>query len=173
MGGTSSFKTSLEDRLNLIKPTSKEIEQLLQEHPSPLSPNIATSVDKLHGRGTHVYLVSGGFRVMINPVAESLKIPIHRVFANTILFDESGNYCGFDDTEKTCRDGGKARVIQSLKDLHGYDTVIMIGDGVTDMEAKPPASAFIGFGGVVKREKVAEGADWFVEDFQTLIDALD
>jgi len=49
----------------------------------------------------------------------------------------------------------------------------MIGDGATDLEARPPASAFIGFGGIVTREKVQKGADWFVTDFKTLIKALD
>jgi phosphoserine phosphatase len=48
----------------------------------------------------------------------------------------------------------------------------MIGDGVTDMEAKPTAAAFIGFGGNVVREKVKAGADWFVTDFNDLIQAL-
>ena len=39
-------------------------------------------------------------------------------------------------------------------------------------EARPPASAFIGYGGVVTRATVKAGADWFVTDFQDLIDAL-
>jgi phosphoserine phosphatase len=30
----------------------------------------------------------------------------------------------------------------------------MVGDGATDMQAKPPADAFIGFGGIAVREKV-------------------
>ena len=41
----------------------------------------------------------------------------------------------------------------------------MIGDGVTDMQAKPPAALFIGFGGIAIREKVRDGADWFITDF--------
>ena len=48
----------------------------------------------------------------------------------------------------------------------------MVGDGVTDMHAKPPADAFIGFGGVVVREKVRDGADWFVTDLSELLDVL-
>ena len=47
----------------------------------------------------------------------------------------------------------------------GHKSVVMIGDGVTDMQAKPPAALFIGFGGVVVREKVRDGADWFISDF--------
>jgi phosphoglycolate phosphatase-like HAD superfamily hydrolase len=58
------------------------------------------------------------------------------------------------------------------QEKHGYECVIMVGDGVTDMEAKPPAAAFIGFGGKAVREKVKAGADWFVTDFNDLIQAL-
>ena len=32
----------------------------------------------------------------------------------------------------------------NLKKAHGYDPIFMIGDGATDMEARPPADAFIG-----------------------------
>lgn len=39
----------------------------------------------------------------------------------------------------TCEQDGKARVIKHLKETHGYDTVVMIGDGATDLAARPPA----------------------------------
>lgn len=34
-----------------------------------------------------------------------------------------------------------------LKQAHGYRNLVMVGDGATDMEACPPADAFVGFGG--------------------------
>lgn len=86
--------------------------------------------------------------------------------ANNLLFNADGTFSGFDSNEPTCRDGGKPAVIHHLKDAHGYSPVIMIGDGATDMQAKPPADAFIGFGGIVVREPVRAGADWFVTDFK-------
>ena len=48
----------------------------------------------------------------------------------------------------------------------------MVGDGATDMQAKPPADKFIGYGGVSERAKVKEGADWYIYNFDTLYDAL-
>ncbi len=41
---------------------------------SRLSNGATELVSTLHARGTHVYLISGGFRVMINPVATILGI---------------------------------------------------------------------------------------------------
>ena len=50
--------------------------------------------------------------------------------------------------------------------------MIMVGDGATDAQAKPPADAFIGFGGVVVRDAVKAKACWFVRDFETMIDIV-
>ncbi len=49
----------------------------------------------------------------------------------------------------------------------------MIGDGVTDMQARPPAALFIGFGGVVDRPTVRAGADWYVTHFEELTAVLE
>jgi phosphoserine phosphatase len=132
-------------------------------------------IDSLHNRGILVYLVSGGFHQMIRPIADLVGVPYHRIYANNILFDGQhgrGDYICYDKEQFTCRDGGKGRVIHHLKTELGVDKVVMIGDGVTDLEAKPPADAFIGYGGIVSREPVREGADWFVTDFQDVLQAL-
>lgn len=68
-------------------------------------------VSALHLNNIEVFLVSGGFRLMIEPVAEQLQIPLRNIYANTIYFDDAGNFAGFDDTELTSRDGGKAEAI--------------------------------------------------------------
>lgn len=66
---------------------------------------------------------------MIEPVAEVLRIPLHRIYANTLLFHEEeegkesthpvGSFRGFDENEPTSRDGGKPAVVQGLIDAHG------------------------------------------------------
>lgn len=43
-------------------------------------------VKKLQSQGKAVFLVSGGFRQVIHPIAESLGIPIGNVYANQLLF---------------------------------------------------------------------------------------
>lgn len=51
----------------------------------------------------------------------------------------------------------------------------MVGDGATDLEARTEAGAaalFIGYGGVVVRKGVAEGADWYVRRIDDLTEAL-
>jgi len=126
----------------------------------------------LHSQGRIVYLISGGFRQMIEPVADQLYIPFHRLYANRLLFASNGDFGGFDAEEPTSRDGGKPAVVKSLIDAHGYKPIVMIGDGATDLQARPPADAFVGFGGIIVREKVEKEADWFIRDFQDLITLL-
>jgi hypothetical protein len=48
----------------------------------------------------------------------------------------------------------------------------MIGDGATDMQVKPPADAFFGFGGIVEREKVRDGADWSIRASRCVLNTL-
>lgn len=50
-----------------------------------------------------------------------------------------GEYAGFDESQPTCESGGKGKVISMLKEKYGFKTVVMIGDGATDLEACPPA----------------------------------
>ena len=51
---------------------------------------------------------------------------------------------------------------------HGYETVVMVGDGATDMQAVPPAKAFIGYGGIAERAAVRDGACWFTKSFDEM-----
>ena len=61
-----------------------------------------------------------------------------------------------------------------LQEQHGYRSLVMVGDGATDLEARQPGGAeiFIGYGGVVERPSIAGKADWYVYSIQSLIDAL-
>ena len=47
-------------------------------------------VAALHKQGTDVYLISGGFKRIIQHAAEQLDIPAENIFANRLLFDDEG-----------------------------------------------------------------------------------
>ena len=47
-------------------------------------------VAALHKQGTDVYLISGGFKRIIQHAAEQLEIPAENIFANRLLFDDEG-----------------------------------------------------------------------------------
>jgi len=182
MEGGMKFQDALTKRLDLLQPSKSQILDCLEKHPLQLTPGVEKLISTLHSKGVNVFLVSGGFRIMIEPVAKILNInPKTNIYANTILFNEVSTdddehsksmcgttYGGFDAKEPTSQDMGKPRAVQLIMDNHFHHRVVMIGDGATDAQAKPPATAFVGFGGVVERDAVKQQADWFVTSFDEL-----
>jgi len=172
MGGDTPFHVALENRLKVMQPTKQKLDAMIAANPAEglLTTGVKELIDELQAGGKVVYLVSGGFRQMIAPIAAAVNVKTH-IYANSFTFHEDGSWKCHDDTEPTSRAGGKAKVVAELKAKHGYKTVVMVGDGATDMEARDVeggADAFIGFGGIQVREKVKAGADWFVYDFDEM-----
>ena len=175
MGGTVLFQDALRDRLAVMKPSLADIDRFLASHPPLISAGIPELLHTLKSQGKEVFLVSGGFRQIIHPLAQSLDIPVSHVFANTILFDETdGSYAGFDPQEFPSRSGGKAEAVVHIKKTWGLKTIAMVGDGATDAEAKREGGAdvFIKYGGTVFRQAVAERADWTVMSIAEITAAL-
>ncbi|KAK7304691.1 hypothetical protein VNO77_42577 [Canavalia gladiata] len=174
MGGSVPFEEALAARLSLFNPSLSQLQNFLEQKPPRLSPGIEELVQKLKANHMQVFLISGGFRQMINPVASILGIPQENIFANNLLFESSGEFLGFDKNEPTSRSGGKAVAVQQIKKAHGYKTLTMVGDGATDFEARRPGGAdlFICYAGVQLRQSVAAKADWLVFNFKDLINSL-
>lgn len=175
MEGGMPFHEALAKRLEAMTMTKLQLDDMMQTHPLQLTHGVKELIATLHRREQHVYFVSGGFRQMIHPIAKQCDVPTTHIYANTLVFNDDGTLKGHLDSEPTSRAGGKAKVVADLKALHGYINVVMVGDGATDMEARDipgGADAFIGFGGIAVRDKVKAGADWFVTDFQDVINVL-
>lgn len=73
---------------------------------------------------------------------------------NWQMDDETGlpKIAGFDPTQAVSHNKGKPAAIRELRRQHPYQGVVMVGDGITDLEAVEETGAadlFIGYGGVV------------------------
>lgn len=130
----------------------------------------------LKSQNKKIYLISGGFHSLIDPVASKLDIPLSNLFANKLLFDFNGNYGGFDTNQPTSRSGGKGEAISQIRNFNSSQLnvanqlkIVMIGDGATDLESCPPADYFIGYGGNIIRESVRDRSQYFVTDFMQLM----
>jgi len=169
-----TFQDALAARLAIMNVSRSALEGFLQDHPPLITPGIPELVQLLQSQRKSVFLVSGGFRPIINPIADILNISRDHVFANTILFDDVGEYAGFDAEEFTSRSGGKASAVRHIKEHFCVRSLVMVGDGATDLEARQPGGAdlFIGFGGVAERDAVAVAADWYTYRIQQIIEAL-
>jgi len=172
MNGETKFEVALQARLDMIRPSKQQIETCLQDHPLVLSPNAKSLIEHLQRRHVDIFLISGGFIQLIAPLLPTLQIPNDHVFANILEFTAEGEYQGFDTTQPTSKSGGKAKALHMIIDKYHYKRIVMIGDGVTDLEARPPASLFIGYGGVGIRDRVKADADYFITDFNALIETF-
>ncbi|GBF87939.1 glycerol-3-phosphate dehydrogenase [Raphidocelis subcapitata] len=183
MDGSMNLEAALEERLRIIDCTPKDIKAFIKAHPpeSRLVPGAKALIAALQARGVAVYLVSGGFREMTLPIARYLGVPPDNVYANRMNWqwdDDTGEptrLVGFDNSEPTAHNQGKPQAIARIRRGRPYNTIVMIGDGITDLEAvqvSGGADLFVGFGGVVRRPAVEAGADWYVFDYKVLLDSL-
>ncbi|XP_055529289.1 phosphoserine phosphatase isoform X2 [Wyeomyia smithii] len=170
MGGSMTFQEALKRRLDIIKPSQKQIREFLKSYPSTISAGVRELIDQLRQNSAEIYLVSGGFDCLIEPIADALEIPLCNLFANKLYFNFNGSYAGFDTTQVTSKSGGKGEAIKLIKNRFKSNTVVaMIGDGMTDLEACPPADYFIGYGGNAVREEVQKRATYYVTNFGDLL----
>eukprot|EP00977_Amphora_coffeiformis_P007235 scaffold1569_cov171-Amphora_coffeaeformis.AAC.21 len=186
MNGDLDLDQALQKRLDILEPTVDKLALYIASNPaqSRLVPGIQELIAELQNRNIEVFLISGGFRELILPVADVLSIPRSNIFANRFVYmaddgplGESNQIRvrGFDSTQPTSRKGGKTEAIRRIRNKKPLQTVVMVGDGITDLEAVQEtggADLFVGYGGIVERAAVKDGTDWFVYDYQDLINAL-
>jgi|JI10StandDraft_1071094.scaffolds.fasta_scaffold70713_3 phosphoserine phosphatase len=156
MRGEVPLESVYARRLAIIKPTRGEIERIGRMYVERLVPGTRETVDGLHRAGVDVHIISGGLRPAVLYVADALGIAHDKVHAVDLSFDGAGHYAGFDEGSPLTRDGGKPAVIQALGAL--ARPVMLVGDGNTDLDAKPIVDCFVGFAGVVARPRVVAEA---------------
>ncbi|MGA0133858.1 MAG: HAD-IB family phosphatase [Opitutales bacterium] len=166
MDGGTPMEAVFAKRLDLIKPTKVELESLGARYVATVEPTARTALDAVRVAGWKIAIVSGGFTQAILPLAAFLGID--RVEAVTLRFGPDGAYAGFDETCPTCRSRGKNAVARRLRQEYGATTVVMVGDGASDLEVKGDADRVIGFGRYAVRPKVKAGADAFITSLDQL-----
>ena len=85
-----------------------------------------------------------------------------------LSFEENGTYLDFDRRSLLTRAGGKELVVRAVR-ARSKGGAAMIGDGASDLEAKPAVDLFIGFGGVHTRPVVRDNADVFVTEMRDVL----
>ncbi len=150
-------------RLEEIRPTRADIEELSRQYLANIAPGCVETVAALLEVGVDVVLVSGGLLQAIEPLASQLGVI--RVRAVEIRFDADGEYAGFDASSPLTTTTGKAAVVESL----GLKRPILaMGDGSTDVAMKAVADTFAAFTGFAVRGNVVAEADAVIESFAGL-----
>jgi phosphoserine phosphatase len=150
-------------RLELIKPTLADVENLGDQYTRSLVDGADETIATLQRAGADVHLVTAGIAQAIAPLAAKLNIAPRAVHAVPLEFHGDGSYKDFDRRSLLTRVGGKELVVHAIL-ARAKGKSAFIGDGVSDLETKPAVTRFIGFGGVARRERVEANADVYVTD---------
>jgi len=161
MGGEVPLEDVFALRMERIAPDRTAIDALGLRYVETAVDGAREVVRALQALGKRVAIVSGGLRPAILPLAAHLGVDERDVHAVDVCFGPGGAYAGFEADSPLARSGGKPEIARLLA-AHGR--LAFVGDGVTDLEARSVADAFIAFAGVERRETVVSGADAVVEE---------
>ena len=164
-------------RLAMLQPTREHLRRLAQRYRQRLLPGAEAVLGALMGLGRQVYIVSGGLAEAVTDFGLALGLPADHIHAVNMAYDQlSGNwwetwkhprgrnlgerYLGHDGGPLTIG-RGKADIIERLR-AGQPGRAMLIGDGISDLEAGSAVDLFVGFGGVVARDKVRAAAEAFL-----------
>ncbi len=161
MDGSVSIERVYAERLSLIAPTRDELAAIGARYVAAIVPGATEVVRTLRALGKTVGVVSGGLLPPVLALAEHLGVAAEHVHAVPIRFDAEGRYAGIAADSPLCRAGGKRELMARLPAAHC--PAAFVGDGNTDLDTQGTVARFIGFGGVVRRPRVADAAEVFVD----------
>lgn len=177
MDGEVHLQSVYDRRLELLSPTRAEIRELERLYRHTLVPDVPEVIRALQWLDKELFIVSGGLLPAVRPFGEGLGIPRQNIRAVDVLYNRlTGNWWDYQqdqwgqrpdetflDSEETplIESHGKADVVTHL--LAGREgRSMLVGDGMSDIAAKPVVDLVVGFGGVVTRQQVAREADVFI-----------
>jgi phosphoserine phosphatase len=162
MNGVVPIHEVFPRRMELIAPDKALCDQVAKLYIETITPGSRELVKKLQHQGWTIIILSGGFKPLIEPLAAELGI--EHVEAVPLRFHEDGSYAGYGVDYPTTRNGGKPEIIREWKQALPAEFTIMVGDGVSDLESRSACDLFVGYGGVIDREKVRWNADVWIKD---------
>lgn len=162
MDGELPLEEVYERRLAIVQPSRADLEAVGQLYVERLVPGAREVVETLREKSVEVGIVSGGLRPAVLVLSRALDLADDAVQAVDVAFADDGTYVDFDRTSPLWRNGGKIGVLRELRARRA--PLLFVGDGVTDLEAKDVVDCFAGYGGVVRRAAVEQGADVYHAD---------
>lgn len=156
MNGAIPLEEVYGRRLDIIRPSRAAADALAARYRQSLVDGAAEIIEALQSAGVIVHLVTAGIEQAIRPLAQWLGV--QHLHAVRLQFEPDGSYKDFDRRSPLTRAEGKEIVVRDVR-ARTKGKAAFVGDGASDLEAKPAVDLFIGFGGVRERAAVRENAD--------------
>lgn len=162
-------------RLQAIRPTRGQLKAIEERYWETLVPDAREVIAALHFLGKQVFIISGGLAEPVRGFGARLGVAPENIRAVELEYNQlSGDwwryyepqtqtkqtYLDYNEGPLTVSSGKPAIVRELAAGRHGRK--MMIGDGASDLATRAVVDLFVGFGGVVARQKVKDGSDAFV-----------
>lgn len=163
MEGKISFEESLKRRLALLDLDERHIDECVKITRQKINPDYLSAINFL--KNYRLFVVSGGYKNIIDRVDDLICIDKDNIFANQLVFD-GGRFAGIDTQNPLSRSDGKSIVAARV----GAGKTLMIGDGMTDAKVFLDGAAdyFAVYTGIVRRSSVVDLADFEISSFSQL-----
>jgi phosphoserine phosphatase len=178
MEGEVHLASVYDQRLDLLRPTRADLRAVERLYRANETPDAHEVVAALQGLERQVFIVSGGLALAVAAFGESLGVPRGHIHAVDVAFNRlAGRWWDYDldregfnpdeqyldhDAGPLTEAHGKADVVRRLREGQPGQA-LLVGDGVSDLMARPAVDLLVGYGGVVRRARVAAEADVFIE----------
>jgi len=171
MNGDITFQESLEIRLKLMKIHKKHINKTIRLLDDKIDKSFLKNIDFFKKHIDYTYIVSGGFKSIIEPVVLSSTNLNWNTFANELKFNQEGYVVGVNQDNPLAFSKGK---VELVKKLNLNNDIIIIGDGYTDYEIKKygVAKYFLAYTAHANRENVITHADKICKNFNEVIEFI-
>jgi phosphoserine phosphatase len=170
MDGLLDLEDVYAKRLQAVNPTREQIREIRRVYKRNLVEDAKEVIAALHDLGHNVYIISGGLAEPVEEFGVFLGVPRNRIRAVNVDYNHlSGKwwedptnlrYLNFEEGALTVSDG-KAQIVKELLGNQNGRS-LLIGDGSSDLMAGAAVDLFVGFGGVVARQRVFENAPVFL-----------
>ncbi len=165
-------------RLGTVNPTQEEVRTIAKIYRENVIPEAKAVIEALQAAGAQVFIVSGGLIEPVRDFGEWLGVPPENIYAVDMEYDQlAGQWWRYWDqadgqnpranylavsSSPLIGTGGKNRIIAQIR-ARQPGRALLVGDGLSDLEAGAEVDLFIGFGGAVYRQRVAGQAEIYIK----------
>lgn len=176
MNGDLDLSEVYGKRLRAIRPTHGQLKQIEERYAETIVEDAREVITALQFLGKQVYIISGGLVDAVRGFGRRLGVAPENIRAVEVEYNElSGEWWRYDDPQarhnRTYLEyvegpltitSGKPQIIRELAGDR-YGRRFMVGDGSSDLATRSVVDLFVGYGGVVSRDKVRSESEVFIQ----------
>jgi len=176
MNGDLDLSEVYGKRLQAIRPTRGQLKAIEERYVETVVEDAQAVINALHFLDKQVFIISGGLVDAVRGFGRRLGVSPEKIRAVELEYNElSGEWWRYHEPQAqheqrymeyvegplTISSGKPDMIAELAGQQHGRR--LMIGDGSSDLATRDVVDLFIGYGGVVARDKVKNESEVFVQ----------